>query len=242
MKVVIAIGGRGTRLHDLTYSTIPKGLCRVIDKPLLAYQLFSLAKAGMRAIMISAEADWQIAELKQCARIGEFPRLKYTYTKHEPGEPLNPLKTFRQKAVIDFIGRDDFVWTYGDLYYHTDLLIKLKRVFSVGEASVACSASPKGLTPILGSFIFYTLNKDGQVLSYNKTARPNLTIDAPFIFKNTVLKLIQKEAKNSHPRGTRLVNDIIDQSTLKLIKPDCRININTLKDVAEFKEQIKSGK
>ena len=236
IRVVITIGGKGSRLHSFTYSIIPKGLCRIIDKPLLSYQLFSLKKSGVQEVLISAEADWQIAELKQSARIGEFPKLEYAFTKHEYGHPLNPLKTFRVKEVNEFIGENDFMWTYGDLFYDVELLKNLFRIYLMNNTSVACSASPNNLTPLSGGFISYNLDKNGKVVSYHKTARPNLTIDAPFIFRNNVLRIIEKEAKKSHPRGTRLVNSIIDQSKLILIKPKVRININTAKDVLQFKK------
>lgn len=242
IKVIITIGGKGTRLHDITYSIIPKGLCRIIDKPLLSYQLFLLKKIGVKEILISTEADWQIAEFKQSVRIGEFPKLEYIFTKHKYGHPLNPLKTFRIKEVIKFIKKDDFIWTCSDLFYDIDLLKVLLKTYFKNNISVACSAPPKGLTPLSGSFLFYGLNKSSKVLFYQKTKKPNITIDAPFIFKNDVLKIIQEEAKKINPRGTRLINKIIDEKELMLIKPKIRININTNKDISQFKKILSRKK
>lgn len=236
MKVVVTIGGKGSRLPGVTYSIIPKGLCRIINKPLLSYQLFCLKKGGVREILISAEADWQIAELKQSVRIGEFPKLNYVFTKHKRGNPLHPLKTFRVKDVIEFIGKRDFIWTYGDLFYSEELLENLFRVYYRHRTSVACNAVPKDLAPLSGSFISYNVDAHGRVISYYKTAKPNITIDAPFIFKNNLLTVIEKEARKLRPRGTRLVNSIIDKSGLMLIEPKVRLNINTTKDLYQFKK------
>lgn len=236
MKVVVTIGGKGSRLSNVTYSIIPKGLCRIVDKPLLSYQLFCLKKSGLREILISTEADWQIAELRQSVRIGEFPKLKYTFTKHKYGDPLHPLKTFLVRDVIKFIGKRDFVWTYGDLFYKEELLKNLLKAHYQHKTSVACSAPPDNLSPLFGSFIFYDVDKSGVVVSYHKTERPNITIDAPFIFKNNLLRAIEREARRSEPRGTRLINNIIDSSSLMLVNPKMRLNINTPKDILRFKK------
>jgi len=238
LKVIISAGGRGTRISSLTYAVIPKSLCRVVDAPLLSYQLINIVQCNLKDILISVEEDWQVAEIKQSIRIGEFPKANYLITKHPYGHPLN---TFQSSTVKKFIGKNDFLWTYGDLFYDQKLIKKiLKNYRENPEVSHGFKLKAKNdLLPLNNKYISYKIGANGIIKKYWESKKPNLTIDAPFIFKNKIIDLIKKELGMKKPRGTRLINRIIDKDKIMVHNPMSLINMNNIKEVKIIKKRIK---
>lgn len=240
IKAIISAGGNGVRLHNITRSVIPKGLCRIVDVPILSYQLFALNRCDILDIMISVEKDWQVAEIQQSIRIGEFPKINYFLTKHRYGHPL---MAFESKIVKEFIGKSDFIWTYGDLVYGPDLLDSmLMKYKNKPTSSYGCNVIAKDLRPTNENYTSYVLNSNNQVTSYKKNRlRPSHTIDAPFIFKNYVLDIIRNELKKKKPRGTNVVNRIIDNHELIVVRADKYVNLNRPSNLNKLKRLIYSG-
>lgn len=52
MKGLILVGGFGTRLRPLTFTT-PKPLVELCNKPVVAYQIEALAKVGVKEIILA---------------------------------------------------------------------------------------------------------------------------------------------------------------------------------------------
>ena len=52
MKALILVGGFGTRLRPLTFTT-PKPLVEFCNKPIVAYQIEALAKVGVNEIVLA---------------------------------------------------------------------------------------------------------------------------------------------------------------------------------------------
>ena len=53
ISAVIIVGGRGTRLNQLTCN-LPKPLVRIIDKPFLYYLIKQLSENGIKKIILLA--------------------------------------------------------------------------------------------------------------------------------------------------------------------------------------------
>lgn len=244
IKVVVSAGGRGTRVPEITSGIIPKGLSRIIDKRLLSYQLWTLYRSGIREIFVSVEEDWQIGLFKESIRIGEFPAIHYLYGKHN--WTSHPLRTFADReinsghSVFDFIGQDDFIWTYGDLFYDNSLIDKLIRRGRENKTSVGCRMISRRPQPFEnGQFIQFIEGQNGRIIGYQKVDRLTFSIHAPFFFRNQVLSCIQEELAIDPPRTRRLLMRIHDVAGgLSLVDPVHLYNMNWPEDVVRIKKVI----
>lgn len=116
---MILAAGRGERLRPVT-DHMPKALCPVGNKPLLAYQLSHLAKAGFQRVIINhAYLGWQI---KQYIKNHCTHDLEIIFSPEPPGA----LETGGGIVnALPIIGHEPFVTLNGDIYSDYDLL-KLK--------------------------------------------------------------------------------------------------------------------
>ena len=248
IKIVISAGGRGTRVPEITSGIIPKGLSRIINKRLLSYQLWTLYQLGIREIFTSIEEDWHIGLFKESIRIGEFPPMRYFYGKHQ--WTSHPLRSFADKEinskrnVFDFIGEDDFIWTYGDLFYDRTLINKLINRAKQNQTSVGCQIISRRPQPFeKNQFIQFIKNKNGRILDYKKVKRLKFSIHAPFFFRNQELSQIKKELTMNPPHTRRLLMRIHDTGGgLSLINPTYLYNMNWPEDVLLIKKILRRRK
>ena len=107
MIAVITAGGKGTRLSSIARD-IPKPMVRILDKPILEYQIESLKKSGINDIYILIGHLGYV--IKDYFKDGKDFGVHISYIEEK--EPLGSAGSlFFLKSVI----KDDFVFVFGDL-------------------------------------------------------------------------------------------------------------------------------
>lgn len=241
VKAIITTGGRGTRLAELTGGVFPKGLSRLtkgLNKPLVSYQLQALVSSGIKDIYLSVEHPWQEILLRQSLQIEELPPARYTFGVHKWDKPLD---TFRDKNLILYIGTNDFIWTFGDMYYPVGLIEEMMAVAKQNNTSVSIAEfydkSPWAGLLEFGSAQF---NNSGKVLSYSPDNKPGYVLNPPYYFQNRALEAIEKELESSRPRHLFLQKRLINKKQLSAVKPASFINMNDARTMQEVIKAVKN--
>lgn len=242
-KLILTSGGKGTRVKELTGGVMPKGLSRIskdLPKPLIAYQLEIIAATGIKEVFVSLEEEWQKVLFQQSLRIGELPNLNYSIGIHKWEHPLN---TFYEPNVLEFVNQDDFIWTYGDLYYSPNLLknmIYLAQKNNTSAASMMHSDSARWQDG--GKYITFKANKNNVITNYDLTAQPGFTLHAPFYFQNTALNSIKTELDEYPPHQLSLLKRLVDKGQLSAFHPDFLLNMNTSARLNDLVKELKKSK
>jgi MurNAc alpha-1-phosphate uridylyltransferase len=113
MKAMVLAAGRGERLRPLT-DTVPKPLVQVAGKPLIAWHLTALARAGVREVVVNL--SWLGEQLRAALGDGRSFGVAIRYSEEGPV----PLETgggiFR---ALPLLGSEPFLVVNGDIW--TDL-------------------------------------------------------------------------------------------------------------------------
>ncbi len=232
MKAIIQAGGKGTRVSELTGGVVPKSLSRIIDKPLISYQLRSLFQCGITEVLITANHDWQIQLFKQSIAIGEFSQLAYTFNIHEW---QHPYEIFLAEDVSDFIGESDIFWSYGDIVFLPELIERMTSLSRQNGTSVGCkmlSRSPRW--SLEGKYMNFTEDTRGLVTGYEYADTPNFTIHAPFLINSRSLKIV-RDAVKTNPRNIFIIQELTRSGQLSIVEPELLVNTNTPEDLAKVK-------
>jgi dTDP-glucose pyrophosphorylase len=108
MKAVILAAGKGTRMGELT-NELPKPMLLVQGKPILEHILEGLIQAGIRDFFIVTGFRAEVIE--EYFGNGEKWKAAICY-----GRQVTQDGTGKAPEVAkEFVGRDDFVLTYGDI-------------------------------------------------------------------------------------------------------------------------------
>ena len=81
MKAMVLAAGRGERMRPIT-DTVPKPLVRVGGRPLIAWHLAALARAGVREVVINL--SWLGEQLRAALGAGADFGLRITYSEEGP--------------------------------------------------------------------------------------------------------------------------------------------------------------
>jgi MurNAc alpha-1-phosphate uridylyltransferase len=157
-RALIFAAGRGERMRPLTDAT-PKPLLRVAGKRLIEYHLESLARAGVREVVINTShlAEQFPAALGDGSTWGL--RIRYSY---EGPEPLETGGGMRQ--ALPALGDEPFIAVNGDIFTHFDFSTLPQN--PLGSAHLVLVDNPPQHPR--GDFVL----RDGRV--YNEEA-PRLT-------------------------------------------------------------------
>ncbi len=113
MKAMVLAAGRGERMRPIT-DTVPKPLVRVGGRPLIAWHLAALARAGVREVVINL--SWLGEQLRAALGAGADFGVRLIYSEEGPV----PLETgggiFR---ALPLLGPEPFLVLSGDIW--TDL-------------------------------------------------------------------------------------------------------------------------
>ena len=115
MKAIVLCAGRGERMRPLT-DTTPKPLLLAGGKPLIAYHLEALRRAGVRDVIINL--SWLGARIHEALGSGDAYGVRIQYSEEGPV----PLETgggiFR---ALPLLGMDPFLVVNGDNFWDFDL-------------------------------------------------------------------------------------------------------------------------
>jgi len=134
VKGLILAAGRGTRLRPLTF-TRPKPVIRVAGRPIIAYGVEKLKRAGIEEIgvVVSPKTEEEVKN----ALAEAFPGEEFTLIVQE-----NPLGLAHAVATArDWLGEEDFILYLGDNLME-DGVERLKSFFEARRPAAALALIP----------------------------------------------------------------------------------------------------
>lgn len=195
MLAIILVGGEGTRLRPLTFTT-PKQMLPVVGKPLITRVLEGLAAHGVTDAVLSLG-------YKADAFISAFPdgevggvRLQYA-VESEPLDTAGAVRFAADEAGVD----ERFVVVNGDVLTDLDVgaLIRLHEARRA-EATIA-------LTPVANpcAFGIVVCDEEGRALEFVEKPPPELEIGnlanaGTYVLEPSVLKRIESGRRVSIER------------------------------------------
>jgi N-acetyl-alpha-D-muramate 1-phosphate uridylyltransferase len=115
VKAMVLAAGRGERMRPIT-DTVPKPLVRVGGRPLIAWHLAALARAGVREVVINL--SWLGEQLRAALGTGADFGLRITYSEEGPV----PLETGGGiLRALPLLGPEPFLVLSGDIWTDIDL-------------------------------------------------------------------------------------------------------------------------
>lgn len=136
MKAVILAAGKGARMKNLTRE-LPKPMLRVQGRPILEHILDGLIAAGIREIFIVTGYRADVIEdyFGDGSKWGV--RIAFARQAVQDGTGRAP------ELAKDFVGRDTFLLTYGDILVKPETYRQMLERFAGGDFS--------GLLTVIGS-------------------------------------------------------------------------------------------
>ena len=114
MKAMILAAGRGERMRPLTLAT-PKPLLEVRGRPLIAWHLAALARAGVREVIINL--SWLGEQIRAALGDGAAHGVAIRYSEEGP-EPLETGGGIFH--ALPLLGPAPFLLVNGDVYTDFD--------------------------------------------------------------------------------------------------------------------------
>jgi N-acetyl-alpha-D-muramate 1-phosphate uridylyltransferase len=134
MKAMVLAAGRGERMRPLS-DTTPKPLLVAGGTPLIGYLLASLARAGVRDVVVNL--SWLAERMRATLRDGAEFGVRISYTEEGPV----PLETGGGIVnALPFLGADPFIVVSGDIW--TDFDFRSLRLATEADAQVVLVPNP----------------------------------------------------------------------------------------------------
>ncbi|MCF6440209.1 nucleotidyltransferase family protein [Pseudoalteromonas luteoviolacea] len=138
MKAMILAAGRGQRMMPLT-AHMPKPMLTVAGKPLIAYHLERLKRAGIDHVVINLA--WQGEKIEQHFGDGSQLGMHIEYS-HEPEGGLETAGGIAMALPKLCTERDVFVVINGDIFTDYDLHALTQLQLMAGEAHIVLVENP----------------------------------------------------------------------------------------------------
>jgi glucose-1-phosphate thymidylyltransferase len=211
MKGVILAGGMATRLRPLTWIT-NKHLLPIYNKPMIYFALESMARAGIKDVLITSSPDHCghfINLLKSGAEFG----LKLSYAiQDKPGgisEAINLAK--------DFVGKDSVLVILGDNIFFDSLENTVKEFDKTRSGSVVFA---KKMPTESKQYGVVEMDDEGNVLSIEEKPehpKSDLAQTGIYIYDFSVFSRIEKlkPSKRGELEVTDLNNSYLKEGKLK---------------------------
>ena len=200
MKGIILAGGRGTRLHPLTF-TISKQLLPVYDKPMVYYPLSMLMLAGIRNILVISTPE-DLPLFRHLLGDGEQWGLQFTYAEQD--QPRGLADAFRVGA--DFVEGEPACLILGDnIFFGHNLPEILQRAAMLKDGALIF-AYPVRDPERYGVVEF---DPDGKVLNIEekpKQPRSHYAIPGIYFYDSQVVEMAANLKPS--PRGEIEITDL----------------------------------
>lgn len=201
MKAIIAVGGKGTRLLPLTYST-NKQLIPIANKPLLMYPLQNVIDAGIKEVGLIVNETRSAVE----AFVGDGSQFGIHVTYIDQAAPLGLAHVV--KISEPFLGGEPFVYLLGDNIFTAGIKKPLAHfVHSKADAVLSIIEHPENFR--LGVPFF---DNDGKLIEVvEKPTNPPNRFGVPgmYMFTARVFEAFKgKDAIKPSPRGEMEIVDL----------------------------------
>ncbi|MBI3161866.1 MAG: glucose-1-phosphate thymidylyltransferase RfbA [Chloroflexi bacterium] len=212
MKGIILAGGRGTRLHPLTFS-MSKQLLPVYDKPMVYYPLSMLMLADIREILVISTPE-DLPLFRNLLGDGSQWGLRFSYAEQD--QPRGLADAFRVGA--EFVGKESSCLILGDnIFFGHGLPEILRRASTMTKG--ACVFAYAVRDPERYGVVEF--DGAGKVISLEeKPAKPKSHYAVPgiYFYDSSVVEL----AANLQP-SKRGELEITDLNRLYLERGDLRV-------------------
>ena len=161
MKAMILAAGRGERMRPIT-DRIPKPLVPVAGKPLIVYHLESLARAGVRDIVINLA--YRGAQIREALADGSRYGVRISYSDEGP-EPIETGGGIFK--ALPLLGWAPFLVVNGDIWTDFDMT-KLPALDDGAHARLVMVPNPPHVAN--GDFALdgdYIINSDKDRFTYS---------------------------------------------------------------------------
>ena len=101
-QAVLLAGGTGTRLYPLTEG-VPKSLLTVANRPLIAYQLLLLEKAGFKEVLVATSKNAKTELENYLAQVHKGSIMVDIHVVDEESETGDVLRALKDKIKRDFL-------------------------------------------------------------------------------------------------------------------------------------------
>jgi glucose-1-phosphate thymidylyltransferase len=212
MKGIILAGGRGTRLHPLTFS-MSKHLLPVYDKPMVYYPLSMLMLAEIRDILVISTPE-DLPLFRNLLDDGTQWGLRFSYAEQD--QPRGLADAFRVGAK--FVGNDSSCLILGDNIFFGHGLPEILRRSATLTSGARIFAYPVRDPERYGVVEF---DSDGKVVSLEeKPAQPksNYAVPGVYFYDPGVIEM----AANLQP-SKRGELEITDLNRLYVERGDLRV-------------------
>ena len=135
MKAVILAAGKGTRMRELT-NELPKPMLIVEGKPILQHILEGVAATGIREIFIVTGFRADVVEQHFANGSKWGVEISYGRQMVQDGTGKAP------EVAREFVGKEDFLLTYGDILVKPETYQQMLRRFKEGEFSGLVTVTP----------------------------------------------------------------------------------------------------
>jgi len=190
MKAVIMAGGKGTRLKEITKDEIPKPMAKILDKPILEYQIEVLRENNVLELIIVIGHLGN--KIKKYFKDGRDFGVNITYIEEK--EPLGTAGAFYY--LKEYI-KEDFILLFGDLIF--DIYLKRMIEFHEKKASFATLFVHPNSHPYDSDIVL--LDEDNKIVGFDSKNNirnyfyDNCVNAGIYIISNKLLNKIDKLQK-----------------------------------------------
>jgi UDP-N-acetylglucosamine diphosphorylase / glucose-1-phosphate thymidylyltransferase / UDP-N-acetylgalactosamine diphosphorylase / glucosamine-1-phosphate N-acetyltransferase / galactosamine-1-phosphate N-acetyltransferase len=239
MKALILAGGRGSRLENLTKEK-NKSLIKLLEKPIIGYNLDTAVKAGVSEIVIVI--GYMGNEIKRSLK-KEYKGIpiKYSIQKEQKGL-VNAIECAKNE-----IGDSDFILMLGDEIIPEARIKEMIKKFHDEDLFAICGIVYEEDKRSIGKTYSAMTNEKGRV--FRLIEKPTIPINrikgtGHCILKNGIFDCIEKTPINAN-RGEKELVDLIqvsvDNGKKVYVYPVSNwgyVNVNTKEDYELAKELI----
>ena len=186
MRGVILAGGHGTRLNPLTIIT-NKHLLPVYKKPMIYYPIETLAKVGIKDILIVTSGEY-LGHFYKLLKTGEEFGVKLHYEIQEGNEGTGAALL----CAEEFVRGDEFMVILGDNIVTEDLTSFVKLFETEKEEFSAKILITQSENPKLYGVVEFKKNKITRLVEKPKEPFSNYVNTGLWIFKPEVFELLKQ--------------------------------------------------